>query len=151
MVNFENRLEAYKQKYGVENRQNSFSYNQSAEQIVYRNEALRTANRELYISYLKGHEGLDVAKELRIYDSLAHRVLKLNTASFLAWAIEKGIELVESDIFIFDEDAILKGIRAEDAERNRWDIEDSWKELIHNLHVPYELAKERDYFWVIDE
>jgi hypothetical protein len=151
MEKFEKRLASYKEKYGDEKRQSKFSYNQSAEQIIYRNEALRTGQRDLYADYLSTHQDLHETNELNDYDSIAPRVMKLDRPSFLAWATDKGIELVESDIYIFDEDAILKGIRLDDAEMEDFDIESSWDDLVHNLHKPEDLAKERSYFWVLDE
>ncbi|MGN0002690.1 MAG: hypothetical protein ACI35V_04575 [Sphingobacterium composti] len=151
MEKFEKRLTTYKEKYGNEDRQSKFSYNQSAEQIIYRNEALRTGERDLYADYLQSHKELDAEKGLKVYDSIAPRVMKLDRSSFLAWATDKGIELVESDIYIFDEDAILKGIRLDDAEMENYDVESSWDELVHNLHKPESLANERAYFWVLDE
>ena len=151
MEKFEKRLTAYKQKYGNETHQSKFSYNQSSEQIIYRNEALRTGQRDLYVDYLQMHKDLDYEKELKTFDSIVARIMKLDRASFLSWATDKGIELVESDIYIFDEDAILKGIRLDDEEIENYDIEASWDELVHNLHKPQVLAKERAYFWVLDE
>lgn len=151
MEKFENRLVTYKEKYGEENILSQFSYNQSAEQIIYRNEALRMGTRGLYADYLGKHLDLDTESELKSFDSMVPRILKLDRPSFLAWATDKGIELVESDIYIFDEDAILKGIRLDDAEMENYDVESSWNELIHNLHKPEELAKERAFFWVLDE
>lgn len=151
MEKFEKRLVTYKEKYGEEKRQSKFSYNQSAEQIIYRNEALRTGQRDMYAEYLDAHHDLDESNELKAFDSIASRVMKLDRPSFLAWATDKGIELVESDIYIFDEDAILKGIRLDDTEMEDYDVESSWDDLVHNLHKPEDLAKERAYFWVLDE
>ncbi|MBD1430550.1 hypothetical protein H8B04_13425 [Sphingobacterium sp. DN04309] len=151
MEKLEKRLTTYKEKYGEENKLTQFSYNQSAEQIIYRNEALRTGNRKLYADYVTSHPDLDPEKELKTFDSLAPKVLKLDRASFISWAIDKGIELVESDIYIFDEDAILKGIRLEEVEAESFEVESTWDELIHNVHKPEELAKDRAFFWVLDE
>ena len=151
MGKFDKRLAAYRDKYGDEKKQSTFSYNYTAEQIVYRNEALRTKNKELYEDYLNKQNDVDREKELKHYESISSRVLKLDRASFLAWATDTGIQLVESDIFIFDEDAILKGIRVEDVDDEDFDVESSWNELVHNIHIPEELAKERAYFWVLDE
>ncbi|TCV10166.1 hypothetical protein EDC17_103611 [Sphingobacterium alimentarium] len=151
MGKFEKRLAAYNEKYGDEKKQSKFSYNYSAEQIVYRNEALRTNNRGLYEEYINTLQDLDHEKELAEFDSIAPRIMKLDRASFLAWANDKAIQLVESDIYIFDEDAILKGIRLEDVEDEKFDVESTWNELVHNIHIPEELAKDRVYFWVFDE
>jgi hypothetical protein len=151
MGKFEKRLAAYNEKYGDEKKQSKFSYNYSAEQIVYRNEALRTNNRGLYEEYINTLQDLDHEKELAEFDSIAPRIMKLDRASFLAWANDKAIQLVESDIYIFDEDAILKGIRLEDVEDEKFDVESTWNELVHNIHIPEELAKDRAYFWVFDE
>jgi len=151
MGKFEKRLAAYNEKYGDEKKQSKFSYNYSAEQIVYRNEALRTNNRGLYEEYINTLQDLDHEKELAEFDSIAPRIIKLDRASFLAWANDKAIQLVESDIYIFDEDAILKGIRLEDVEDEKFDVESTWNELVHNIHIPEELAKDRAYFWVFDE
>src|SRR5690606_10104556 len=151
MGKFEKRLAAYNEKYGDEKKQSKFSYNYSAEQIVYRNEALRTNNRGLYEEYINTLQDLDHEKVLDEFDSIAPRIMKLDRASFLAWANDKAIQLVESDIYIFDEDAILKGIRLEDVEDEKFDVESTWNELVHNIHIPEELAKDRAYFWVFDE
>lgn len=151
MGKFDKRLAAYRDKYGDEKKQTMFSYNYTAEQIVYRNEALRTKNKALYEDYMNKQIDVDREKELKHYESISSRVLKLDRASFLAWATDKGIQLVESDIYIFDEDAILKGIRLEDVDDENFDVESSWNELVHNIHIPEELAKERAYFWVLDE
>lgn len=151
MGKFEKRLAAYNEKYGDEKKQSKFSYNYSAEQIVYRNEALRTNNRGLYEEYINTLQDLDHEKELAEFDSIAPRIMKLDRASFLAWANDKAIQLVESDIYIFDEDAILKGMRLEDVEDEKFDVESTWNELVHNIHIPEELAKDRAYFWVFDE
>ena len=151
MGKFEKRLAAYIEKYGDDKKQSKFSYNYSSEQIVYRNEALRTNNRSLYEEYIHSLKDLDHEKELNEFDSIAPRVIKLDRASFLAWATDKAIQLVESDIYIFDEDAILKGMRIEDVEDQNFDAESTWNELVHNIHIPEELAKDRAYFWVLDE
>lgn len=151
MEKLEKRLETYKEKYGDKKRITKFNYNQSAEQIIYRNEALRSSNRKLYADYVNNHPKFDSEKELKVFDSLTQRIIKLDRASFIAWVMEKGIVLVESDIYIFDEDSILKGIRVEDVEGEMYKIEATWDELFHNLHLPEELAKDRAYFWVLDE
>lgn len=151
MGKFEKRLAAYRDRYGDEKKQSKFSYNYSAEQIIYRNEALRTNNKNFYEEYIAKQEDIDKERELKNFESILPRILRLDRASFLAWATDKGIQLVESDIYIFDEDAILKGMRLEEVDNQTFDVESTWNELVHNLHIPEELAKERSHFWVLDE
>lgn len=151
MEKFKQRLEKYNERYGFEVNRNDFSYNNSPEQIVYRNEALRTGNRKLYEDYLEERYPLNKEIELKAFDNILPKIMKLDRAAFLSWSVDKGITLVESDISIFEEDAILMGIRLEDEEKEKYEIAESWDELIHNIHIPTDLAKEREYFWIIDE
>src|SRR5690606_36789810 len=141
MGKFEKRLAAYTEKYGDEKEQSKLSYNYSGEQIVYRNEALRTNNRGMHEECIMTLQDLDHEKQLAEFDSIAPRIMKLARASFLAWANDTAIQLVESHIYIFDEDAILKGIRLEDVEDEKFAVESTWNELVHHIHILEQLAK----------
>lgn len=151
MEKFEKRLKAYAEKYDFQHKRIIFNYNIDPEQILYRNEALRTGNRDMYVEFLNKSLHVNIHEELKIFDSLAPRVMRLDRSSYLAWITEKGISLVESDIYIFDEDAILRGVRGQEDKIKEFKIEESWNELFHNMHIPEVLAKERSYFWVLDE
>jgi len=63
------------------------------------------------------------------------------------WFKKHHVTVMESDIWICDEDAILKVLAVKEHDHH-WGILDDTEEMIYNLINPQELVLLRDIFWI---
>lgn len=140
------RLKTYNEKYGFESDAKRYGFDFNPERLLIRNEALRQADRDLYDAYLREKFPVEAPLELEQFDLVLANLLRLNNYEAERFFRMKGVNLLRSDIWYQDEDAIFTALQvAED------DIvlltEGMDTEKIEN-HVFPEQVLNRAFVWV---
>lgn len=100
------RLNRFNEHFNYKEQPELYEFEISPEKIAYRNEALRTGDRELYFKYLSEKYEDKIKKEMESFDLSAKNLVKINKESAESLFDEYQINLLKSDISFLDDDAI---------------------------------------------
>ncbi|WDF67099.1 hypothetical protein PQ465_12360 [Sphingobacterium oryzagri] len=103
----EERLKDYDNIYHFTDAPDKYSFEKNPERIIIRNSALREANADLYLSYLRQHYPASVEREMEQFQkslSQTREYLMTEARQFFA---RHAVKAVQSDIVHFEEDAIF--------------------------------------------
>lgn len=100
------RLTRFNEHFNYKEQPELYEFEISPEKIAYRNEALRTGDRELYFKYLSEKYEDKIKKEMESFDLSAKNLVKINKESAENLFDEYQINLLKSDISFLDDDAI---------------------------------------------
>ncbi|TDS17637.1 hypothetical protein [Sphingobacterium paludis] len=78
------------------------------DKMLCKNEALRSKNRTLFLDFLREYGAAEVEAEMRSFDHTAENLLVLDQASVQHFLSDSHVHMLQSDIWIDDEDCIFK-------------------------------------------
>ncbi len=105
-MTLDERLEKFNEHFHYKEQPELFEFDMSPEKIAYRNEALRTADRDLYLKYLTNRYSEKLQKEMQSFDLSAKNLVKIDKASAIELFKRYEVNLLKSDISFLEEDAI---------------------------------------------
>ena len=100
------RLNRFNEHFNYKEQPELYEFEISPEKIAYRNEALRTGDRELYFKYLSEKYEDKIKKEMESFDLSAKNLVKIDKKAAENIFDEYQINLLKSDISFLDDDAI---------------------------------------------
>ncbi len=100
------RLTRFNEHFNYKEQPELYEFEISPEKIAYRNEALRTGDRELYFKYLSEKYEDKIKKEMESFDLSAKNLVKIDKKAAENIFDEYQIKLLKSDISFLDDDAI---------------------------------------------
>ncbi|WKK60184.1 MULTISPECIES: hypothetical protein [unclassified Sphingobacterium] len=142
------RLENLDRKFGFINNPEDFDFNLSPERIAYRNEALRTKDRDLYTAYLADHFPNEMAAELKRFDELLPKIRRVSKDEAEDIFRAKGINLLQADFSAKDEDSIFKMLSVAEEDLN-WHLEGSDTDVLNSKARPISVLNNLDQLWLI--
>ncbi|UIR57096.1 hypothetical protein LZQ00_04605 [Sphingobacterium sp. SRCM116780] len=128
-MTLEERINHYNKSFGFLENPEDFDFNLSPERIIYKNEALRTGNRDLYASYLGSKYPMERPKELADFDNQVGRVAQVDKNEVSKLFEQTGANLLKSDIDFRDQDAVFHTLKVP-AEDVSWHLENNEEDLI---------------------
>lgn len=90
-----------------------FNFNLSPVRMIYRNEALRTGNRDLYAGYLSEYYPNEMAAELQDFDKKIGTLVKMDETQVKEYMDENGYNLLQGDLHMSEQDCIFFGVRVD--------------------------------------
>lgn len=124
-----------------------YDFSFDPQRLLMRNHALRTGDHDIYFKYLAMYYQEHVTYERRDIEELTETLMCLDANQAEKWFKKHHVTVMESDIWICDEDAILKVLAVKEHDHH-WGILDDTEEMIYNLINPQELVLLRDIFWI---
>jgi len=100
------RLTRFNEHFNYKEQPELYEFEISPEKIAYRNEALRTGDRELYFKYLSEKYEDKIKKEMESFDLSAKNLVKIDKKAAENIFDVYQINLLKSDISFLDDDAI---------------------------------------------
>ncbi|ERJ59293.1 hypothetical protein [Sphingobacterium paucimobilis] len=149
-MTFQDRIKELNERYGFISKKKDFPFSFSPERIAVRHEALLRKDRELYRVYLEIQypEHLDV--EIAVFDNMVGNILMLDKSSIKLFFEQHNFNLLRSDVFMLDNDAIFTPMRVPVDELDDYLI-DSLEELIDNYCTPDEVLEREEVYIDLSE
>lgn len=148
MATIEQRIEQLNKKFGFKENPEDFNFELNPERIAYRNEALRTGNRDLYSSYLADHYPNQLAHEMTSFDERANKLIQINKDDAKQLFLDKKINLLTSDFSYRDQDAIFQMKSVNDEDLN-WHLEGHETDVLNVNSTPQEALEGKSSIWLI--
>jgi len=149
-MNLEERLQKLDSQFGFVNNPEGFNFELSPERIAYRNEALRTHNRDLYANYLAEHYANEMAKELRKFDEILIHIVSMEKEQLLDYVERHGINLLKSDIDYKDPDAIFKPMKVAE-EDIEWHVQGNENDLFRATVTVEQALEGKSMIYIITD
>ncbi len=149
-MTLQERLTYLDKQFDFINHPEDFDFNLSPERVAYRNEALRTKNRDLYTGYLADHFPDEMAAELDRFDKTAAKLRQVSPEEAEDIFRSKGINLLQSDLSYHEADAIYKLLKVAD-EDLPWHLEGSTTDLLNSKVRPSTVLQQKRNIWLITE
>jgi hypothetical protein len=140
------RIAEYNKRYLFLDNPRNFDFSFSPERLIYRNEALRLDDRELYKAYLLVNYPEVFEDEMAEFDNVAKNLLMLNNFEAMRYFKNNDIDLLKSDIFIYDDDSIVTPIST--AAVRAIDNAGQVEELIGNCVRSEFVVNKRNFVWI---
>ncbi|MDH5827159.1 MULTISPECIES: hypothetical protein [Sphingobacterium] len=141
------RIARYNKHYGFLENPHKFSIECNPHRLIIRNFALRNNRRELYEEYIRSFYPDKAAKELGEFDSCLMYLKFFNQEEAKEWFVSNDTKVVESDIQVIENDAILRMLFVED-EQDRKELLQAEQTYILNRIAPESILQERENFWI---
>lgn len=142
------KIKLYSKRYGLFMHPEYISFARDTTRLLLRNECLRVGDIKIYQDYIASHYPEDLPWEMKQYQEASKALERMDRMKAISWVATHHVSLFESDIFIDDEDAILRPIQSKDGDLLRYNF-NTLEELIYNHQLPEELfRKNRSYFWI---
>lgn len=141
------KIQQYDKHYQFSSNPQQYNFSFDPQRILIRNHALHCGDHILYLRYLALHYPRHVIDEMCDLEDVTRSLLCLDTKQAQEWFMTNNIAVMQSDIWICDEDAILK-IVATQEDDHIWSFTDDNEELMNNLMVPKGILSLRDIFWI---
>ncbi|MCA5006301.1 hypothetical protein [Sphingobacterium bovistauri] len=148
MKTLESRLEEYNKHFGFKENPEEFNFNISPERMLYKNEALRTCNRDLYVSYLAENYPIEMGLELADFDRKVGKIVKMNKDQVQVYMADKGYNLLKGDLHFTEQDGIYYGVKV-DNENVKWDTERNFEDLVNPVGHVGDTFNNKDWIWII--
>lgn len=146
-LRLEHKCKLYDLRYNFIANPEIYDFSIDPQRILIRNHALRTGDHNIYFEYLYLNYPQQVAEEKKDLENLTHSLICLEANQAQHWFKTHNVTMVESDIWICDEDAILKILAINEHNKN-WNFSEDREEMIYNLMSPKELMQLREIFWI---
>ncbi len=148
MPTLEQRIEELNKQFGFREHPEDFNFELNPERIAYKNEALRTKNRDLYASYLADNYPREMDRELADFDTKANKLIQISKDEAEQLFQENKINMLKSDISFKDPEAIfqMKKVNDEDLE---WHLEGHETDLLNGNSKPYEALEGKSNIWLL--
>lgn len=147
-MTLEERIDNLDRQFGFIANPEDFDFNLSPGRIAYRNEALRTKNRDLYTAYLADHFPNEMAAELKRFDEILPKLRRVTKGEAEDIFRERGINLLQADFSAKDEDSIFKMLKVADEDLN-WHLEGSDTDLLNNKARPSTVLNNLEHLWLL--
>ncbi len=142
------KIAMYSKRYGLFMHPDYISFARDTTRLLLRNECLRMGDIKIYQDYVASHYPEDLPWEMKQYQEAAKALIRMDKVAAIAWVSAHQINLFESDIFIDDEDAILRPIQFKNDDMLRYNF-NTLEELIYNHQIPEDVfRKNQTYFWI---
>jgi hypothetical protein len=115
--------------------------------VIIRNYALRTGNHLLYLAYIGVNYPTHIIDEIRDIEDLTRSLICLDQEQAREWFSKHDVTMVQSDISIYDKDAILTIFLLRKDQQITIPLEEK-DELVYNLMDIEDLLQLRDLFWI---
>jgi hypothetical protein len=146
-IRLEQRLNSYNHYYQFIANPEVYDFSFDPQRLIIRNYALHTGDHSRYLEYLQVHYPAYITAGMHDLEELTRTLICLDRTQAQNWFMRHQIAVMESDIWICDEDAILK-VLAVRGDNHLWHIADDTDELIYNLVAPQDILPLRDLFWI---
>jgi hypothetical protein len=100
-----------------------------------------------YIEYLRSHYPKHIEGGIQDLETLTRQLIYLDADQVSAWIKTNKVAIFESDICIYDQDAILRPVPTFDTVQNHPVVEGSGS-LIYNQMAVEDLLQLRAIFWI---
>jgi hypothetical protein len=140
------RLDRYNLHYGFLEDSADFSFELHPERIIIRNDALRNNDRTLYEGYINNKFASHYTEAMQSFDASLANLVQLTKSEAASLLESHGVNLLQSDISIKEEDAIFTALVVPPAELPLQD-ENTKEKLIQNKALPYTVL-DRPYIWL---
>ncbi|MBB2949896.1 hypothetical protein [Sphingobacterium sp. JUb56] len=141
------RFHIYNQYYQFVANPEVYDFSFDPQRLIIRNYALHTGDHSMYLDYLQLHYPEHVAVGMKDLESLTRSLICLDSTQAHNWFMMHNVAVIESDIWVCDEDAILK-VLAVQGDDYRWNISGDTEQLIYNRIAPQDLLPMHDLFWI---
>ncbi|NQD72640.1 hypothetical protein HP439_18090 [Sphingobacterium shayense] len=148
MATIEQRIEQLDKQFGFKKNPEDFNFELNPERIAYKNEALRTANRDLYSAYLADRYPNELAHEMTSFDELSSKLKHITKDDAKQLFLDKKINLLKSDFSYRDQDAIFQMKSVNDEDLN-WHLEGHETDLLNVSSTPQEALEGKSNIWLI--
>ncbi len=105
-MTLDERLDKFNEYFQYKKQPELYDFDLSPEKIAYRNEALRTGDRDLYLNYLTNKYSDKLDKEMESFDLSAKNLVKIERESANELFKRYQVNILKSDISFLDDDAI---------------------------------------------
>lgn len=148
MPTLEQRIDELNRQFGFKENPEDFNFELNPERIAYKNEALRTKNRDLYNEYLADNYPREMEREMRDFDNKANTLVQVSKEEAEQLFADNKINMLKSDISYKDPDAIfqMKKINEEDL---NWHLEGHESDLLNGNSRPYEALEGKSEIWLL--
>ncbi|MCW2259233.1 MULTISPECIES: hypothetical protein [Sphingobacterium] len=143
----EDKIQFYGKKYQFISDPEYYVFSFDPKRVLIRNYALRTGNHLLYLAYIGVNYPTHIIDEIRDLEDLTRSLICLDQEQAREWFSKHDVTMVQSDISIFEKDAILTIFLLGTEQQIKIPLEDK-DELIYNLMHIEELLQLRDLFWI---
>lgn len=148
MPTLEQRIDELNRQFGFREHPEDFNFELNPERIAYKNEALRTKNRDLYTAYLADNYPKQMDKELADFDRISSKLILMNKDEAESLFENNKINLLKSDISFKDPDAIFQLKKVNDEDLN-WHLEGHETDLLNGNSRPSEALEGKSAIWLI--
>jgi len=148
MPTLEQRIDELNRQFGFREHPEDFNFELNPERIAYKNEALRTKNRDLYTAYLADNYPKQMDKELADFDRISSKLVLMNKDEAESLFENNKINLLKSDISFKDPDAIFQLKKVNDEDLN-WHLEGHETDLLNGNSRPSEALEGKSAIWLI--
>lgn len=148
MPTLEQRIEELNKQFGFREHPEDFNFELNPERIAYKNEALRTKNRDLYASYLADNYPKEMDRELSDFDTKANKLIQISKDEAEQLFQENKINMLKSDISFKDPDAIFQMKKVNDEDLD-WHLEGHETDLLNGNSKPYEALEGKSNIWLL--
>ncbi len=148
MPTLEQRIDELNRQFGFREHPEDFNFELNPERIAYKNEALRTKNRDLYTAYLADNYPKQMDKELADFDRISSKLVFMNKDEAESLFENNKINLLKSDISFKDPDAIFQLKKVNDEDLN-WHLEGHETDLLNGNSRPSEALEGKSAIWLI--
>lgn len=107
-MKWQTKRQYYDSYYRVSYNVRDFDFPLGIDTLLCKNEALRLKNREMYSDHLIGRGDIDIDAELYQFDRVSENLLLLDPRSMQQLVEACKVNVLQSDIWIDDEDCIFK-------------------------------------------
>lgn len=148
MPTLEQRIEELNRHFGFREHPEDFNFELNPERIAYKNEALRTKNRDLYASYLADNYPGEMDRELADFDSKANSLIQVSKDEAEQLFADNKINMLKSDISYKDPDAIFQMKKVNEEDLN-WHLEGHETDLLNGNSRPFEALEGKSNIWLL--
>ncbi|WP_313189079.1 hypothetical protein [Sphingobacterium sp.] len=148
MPTLEQRIEELNRQFGFREHPEDFNFELNPERIAYKNEALRTKNRDLYASYLADNHSREMDRELADFDQKANNLIQVSKDEAEQLFADNKINMLKSDISFKDPDAIFQMKKVNEEDLN-WHLEGHETDLLNGNSRPYEALEGKSNIWLL--
>ncbi|WP_293925665.1 hypothetical protein [Sphingobacterium sp. UBA6320] len=143
----EDKIQFYGKQYKFISNPENYVFSFDPKRVLIRNYALRTGNHLLYLAYIDVNYPTHIIDEMRDLEDLTRSLICLDQEQAREWFSKHDVTMVQSDISIFDMDAILTIFLLRTDQQITIPLEEK-DELVYNLMHTDDLLQLRDLFWI---
>ncbi|GEM_PF-1233511 len=107
-MKWQTKRQYYDSYYRVSYNVRDFDFPSGIDTLLCKNEALRFRNREMYSDHLMARGDINIDAEMNQFDKVLQNLLLLDPRSMQQLVEECNVNVLQSDIWIDDEDCIFK-------------------------------------------